>query len=171
MRDGYLVAVTTDIRNHLKFPNKCAYCLAPMPLEHISIKHDQLKACALRVPYCETHAKIIRYMKLVQYGSFAFALLIAVVLGKYLHDNRVFTPFNYWVAGFVGFVVFFIVFGVLVVVSQRYFKAQGFLDEVGAVAIVQVYRDGFVLLFDNRAFGTEFSQLNPVMPIETQKSP
>ena len=169
MEDGYLVVVGSVIRNNLRFPNKCAYCLAPMPLHHITVKHDQLKNCALRVPYCETHAKIIRHMKLVQYGSLAFALLIAFPIGKYLHDNRVFTPFNFWVAGFVGLVVFLLVFGVLALISQRYFKAQGFLDQVGAVAIVKVYPEGFVLLFDNKTFGTEFSQLNPVMPIESQK--
>ena len=169
MEKGYLVAVSSDVGNKLSFPGKCAYCLAPMPLQHITVKHGQLTAGTLRVPYCETHAKIIRYMKLVQYGALAFALLIAIPIGKYFHDHRVFSPFNFWVAGFIGLVVFLVVFGVLTLVCQRYFKAQGFLDRVGAVAIVKVYSDGFVLLFDNKTFGTEFSRLNPVTPIERQK--
>lgn len=169
MEERYLVAVSSAVGNELKFPSKCAYCLAPVPLQHVTVKHNQLKACQLRVPYCETHAKIIRYMKLVQYGSLAIALLIAFPIGKYLHEHQVFSPFNFWVAGFIGLVVFLVVFGVLTLVFQRYFKGQGFLDQVGAVAIVKVYSDGFVLLFDNKTFGTEFSQLNPVTPVEKQR--
>ena len=82
--------------DNLKFPSKCAYCLELTPLHHVTVKHDKLKGYELKVPYCETHSRMIRYMKLVQYGAIASTILFAVLLGRYLHNHQVF------VVGFPG---------------------------------------------------------------------
>jgi hypothetical protein len=100
----------------------------------------------------------------------AFALLIAVLFGGYFHNNRVFVSgyigFNYLVAGFIGLIIFFLVLlGVRALVLSRYFAGQGSLDQGGAVEIVAVYSDAFVLSFLNRTYGTEFSQSNHATPI------
>lgn len=165
MNEYYQAAVDRQSRHSLKFPSKCAYCLKVAPLEHIGITHRQLKGYALSVPYCETHSNMIRYMKWIHNGSLAFALVIAILLGGYFHKNGVFVTgyigFNYLVAGFIGLVLFFVVLLIVrAVVLSRYFAGQGSLDQGGAVEIVAVYSDAFVLRFHNRAYGTEFSQLN-----------
>jgi hypothetical protein len=173
MDKGYLVAVSKDSGNKLKFPSKCAYCLASMPLRHVTVKHNQLKRFELKVPYCETHAAMIRRMKLTMYVSLGFGLLVAVVLAKYFHMNRVFMlgamGFNYIAGGIIGLVVIVASIVVLRFVVLWYFPGQGSLDQVGAVDIVEVYSDGFVVLFDNKAFGIEFSLLNQATPIARQK--
>ena len=171
MEEYYQAAVDIRARDSLNFPSKCAYCLELAPLEHISIKHKQLKRYVLRVPYCQTHSSMIRSMKWIQNGSLAFAILIAVLLGGYLHNNRVFVTgsigFNYLVAGFIGLGIFFLVLlGVRALVLSRYFPGQGSLDPGGAVEIVAVYSDAFVLGFLNRMYGTEFSQTNRATLIE-----
>jgi hypothetical protein len=171
MKEQYHAAVDIGARHNLKFPSKCAYCLKVAPLEHIGVTHKQLKGYALRVPYCETHSNMIRYMKWIHNGALAFALLIAFPLGWYFHKNEVFVTgsigFNYLVAGFIGLVLFFVVLLVVrALVLSRYFAGQGSLDMGGAVEIVAVYTDAFVLRFDNPAYGTEFSQLNQARPVE-----
>ena len=167
MKEQYQVAVDRSVGHSLKFPSKCAYCLKDAPLEQVEVKHNQLKDYALRVPYCETHSSMIRYMKWTHNGALAFALVIAVLLGGYFHRNTVFVTgyigFNYLVAGFIGLVVFFVVLlGVRALVLSRYFAGQGSLDQGGAVEIIAVYADAFVLRFQNRMYGTEFSQMNQV---------
>ena len=112
---------------------------------------------------------MIRYMKLVNYGALAFALLLAVLIGRYLHNNRVFTPFNYWVAGFIGLVSWALTFFVLHFLLLWQFQAKGSVDRDGAVEIVGVHADGFVLLFHNPIFGREFTILNYATLIERQK--
>ena len=174
MQDYYQAAVGRDVGKNLKFPNKCAYCLESKALQHISVKHKELKGYVLRVPYCETHSKMIRYMKVIQYGALAIAILFAILLGRYLHDHEVFVAgawgFNYLVAGFIGLAVFFAILLVLrKVVLSRYFAGQGSLDPGGAVEIVAVYSDAFVVLFHNRMFGMEFGQLNHSTPIEPSR--
>lgn len=171
MEQPYQAAVDKRAGNNLRFPNKCAYCLELGPLHQIVVKHKQLKGIGLKVPYCETHTRMIRYMKWIQYGALAFAIVFAFLLGRYFHDHRVFVAgsmgFNYMVAGFIGLGVFLVVLLVLRnVVLSRYFPDQGSLDPMGAVEVVAVYADAFVLLFHNRTFGTEFSQLNDAKPIE-----
>jgi hypothetical protein len=171
MEKYYQAAVNIRARDSLSFPSKCAYCLKLAPLEHISIKHNQLKRYVLRVPYCQTHSSMIRSMKWIQNGALAFAVLIAVLLGGYLHNNRVFVTgavgFNYLVAGFIGLGIFFLVLlGVRALVLSRYFAGQGSLDPGGAVEIVAVYSDAFVLGFLNSTYGTEFSQTNRAALIE-----
>ena len=171
MEEYYQAAVNIRARDSLSFPSKCAYCLKLAPLEHISIKHKQLKRYVLRVPYCQTHSSMIRSMKWIQNGAMAFAILIAVLLGGYLHNNRVFVTgsvgFNYLVAGFIGLGIFFLVLlGVRALVLSRYFAGQGSLEPGGAVEIVAVYSDAFVLGFLNRTYGTEFSQTNRATLIE-----
>ena len=174
MEQHYQAAVDMRARDSLNFPGKCAFCLKLAPLEHVSIKHKQLKGDALRVPYCQTHSNMIRSMKWIHNGALAFALVIAVLLGGYFHNNRVFVTgsigLNYLVAGFIGLVVFFLVLlAVRAVVLSRYFAGQGSLDQGGAVEIVAVYSDAFVLSFLNRTYGTEFSQINHATPIERSK--
>ena len=171
MEEQYQAAVDKRVGNNLKFPSKCAYCLKLAPLHHIAVKHKQLKGYELKVPYCETHSRMIRYMKWIQYGALALAILFAIVVGGYFHNHRTFVAgsvgFNYLVAGFIGLGVFFVLLLALrAVVLSRYFAGQGSLDQAGAVEIVAVYADAFVLLFLNRTFGTEFSQLNDAKPIE-----
>jgi hypothetical protein len=165
MDKHYQAAVDIGARHNLNFPTKCAFCLKLPPLEHVSIKHKQLKGYALRVPYCQTHSNMIRYMKWIHNGALAFALVIAVLLGGYFHKNAVFVTgyigFNFLVAGFIGLIVFFVVLLVArALVLSRYFAGQGSLDQGGAVEIVAVYSDAFVLGFLNRTYGTEFSQIN-----------
>ena len=171
MEDYYRAAVAKAAADNLKFPSKCAYCLKLTPLHHITVKHNKLKGYELKVPYCETHSQMIRYMKLVQYGAIASTILFAVLLGRYLHNHEVFVAgflgFNYLVAGFISLVVFAVVFVVLrTMVVRRYFAGQGSLDQGGAVEIVGVYPDIVVLHFHNRTYGTEFSQLNQGRLIE-----
>jgi hypothetical protein len=175
MENDYQAAVDIRARDSLNFPSKCAFCLKLAPLEHISIKHKQLKRYALRVPYCQTHSNMIRYMKWAQNGALASALLIAVLLGGYFHNNRLFVTgsmgFNYLVAGFIGLVIFFLVLlAVRALVLSRYFAGQGSLDPGGAVEIIAVYSDAFVLHFLNKSYGTEFSQLNQNFLIDRRKS-
>ena len=170
MEAHYQAAVDMQAGHSLNFPSKCAYCLKLAPLENISINHKQLKGYALRVPYCQTHSNMIRSMKWIHNGALAFALLIAVLFGGYFHKNRVFVSgyigFNYLVAGFIGLIIFFLVLlGVRALVLSRYFAGQGSLDQGGAVEIVAVYSDAFVLSFLNRTYGTEFSQSNHATPI------
>ena len=171
MEKYYQAAVDRQAGHSLKFPSKCSYCLKDAPLEHIGVTHRQLKGYALSVPYCETHSTMIRYMKWIHNGALAFALVIAFLLGLYFHNNAVFVTgylgFNYLVAGFIGLVLFFVVLLIVrAVVFSRHFAGQGSLDQGGAVEIVAVYSDAFVLRFHNRAYGTEFSQLNNAKPIE-----
>jgi len=171
MEQNYHAAVDIRARDSLSFPSKCAYCLELAPLEHISIKHKQLKRYALRVPYCQIHSTMIRYSKWIQNGSVVFAILIGFLLAGYFHNNRVFvigyTGFNYLVAGFIALVVFFVVLLVVrALVFSRYFAGQGSLDPGGAVEIVAVYSDAFVLSFLNKTYGTEFSQINHTIPLE-----
>ena len=169
MEENYQIAVSRYVGNNLKFPSKCAYCLEATPAPHyIKVKHKQLKGYELRVPYCETHSRMIRYMKLVNFGAIAFALLLAVLIGRYLHNNRVFTPFNYWVAGFIGLVIWAVTFFVLHFMILWQFEGKG-IDRDGAVEIVGVHADGFVLLFHNAIFGREFTLLNYSTLIERQK--
>ena len=171
MEQHYQAAVDRQARNSLKFPNKCAYCLKVGPLQHTGVTHRQLKGYALSVPYCETHSNMIRYMKWIHNGSLAFALVIAFLIGRYFHNNATFVTgyigFNYLVAGFIGLVLFFVVLLIVrAVVLLRYFAGRGSLDQGGAVEIAAVYADAFVLRFDNRTYGEEFSQLNNARPIE-----
>ena len=170
MKENYQIAVSRYVVNNLKFPSKCAYCLAETPAPHyIKVKHKELKGHELRVPYCETHSRLIRYMKLVNYGTLGFALLFAVLIGRYLHNNRVFTPFNYWVAGFIGIVIWALTFFVFHFMLLWQFQAKASIDRDGAVEIVGVHADGFVLLFHNTIFGREFTLLNYSTLIERQK--
>ena len=162
MEDYYRAAVAKAAADNLKFPSKCAYCLKLTPLHHITVKHNKLKGYELKVPYCETHSQMIRYMSTILFG---------VLLGRYLHNHEVFVVgflgFNYLVAGFISLVVFAVVFVVLrTMVVRRYFAGQGSLDQGGAVEIVGVYPDVVVLHFHNRTYGTEFSQLNSGRLIE-----
>ena len=174
MEEHYQIAVRRDVGNNLKFPSKCAYCLAPTTLPHHRIiKHKQLKGYKLKVPYCETHSRMIRYMNLVHYGTLAFALLLTVLIGRYLHNHRVFvigfTGFNYLVAGFIGLVIWMLTYFVLQFMVVWQFEAKASIDREGAVEIVGVHADGFVLLFHNETFGREFAQLNYSTLIERQK--
>ena len=171
MEKYYQAAVDRVAGQSLKFPSKCAYCLEPAALEHITVKHKDLKGYALQVPYCQIHSNMIRYMKWIHNGSLAFALIIAILLGGYFHKNAVFVTgyigFNFLVAGFIGLIVFFVVLlAARALVFSRYFAGQGSLDQGGAVEIVAVYSDAFVLRFLNRTYGTEFSQINHATPIE-----
>ena len=170
MEENYQIAVSRNVGNNLKFPGKCAYCLEATPSPYyIKVKHKQVKGYELRVPYCETHSRMIRYMKLVNFGAIAFALLLAFLIGRYLHNNRVFTPFNYWVAGFIGLVIWVATFFVLHFMILWQFEAKGSIDRDGAVEIVGVHADGFVLLFHNPILGREFTILNYSTLIERQK--
>ena len=165
MENDYQIAVSKQVANNLKFPSKCAYCLEATPSpHHMIVKHKQVKGYQLRVPYCETHSRMIRYMKLVHYGALSFALLLAFLIGRYLHNNRVFvfglTGYNYLVAGFIGLVVWALTFFLLHFLVLWQFEAKGSIDKQGAVEIVGVHADGFVLLFHNKTFGREFAKLN-----------
>ena len=171
MEECYHVAVAREAGNRLKFPSKCAYCLAPMPVNYRAVKHEKLKGCVLKVPYCETHSKMIKYQKIPVYGPIIIALIVAVPLGKYWHDNAVFggrgsIGFNYLAAGIVAAVVWFVTLAILHFLVLYFFVGLRSIDPDGAVQIVEVHSDGFVLLFQNKTYGTEFSQLNHGTPIE-----
>ena len=171
MEDGYRVAVAKEIGNKLKFPGKCAYCLAPKPLQYMTVKHQLLKGCELKVPHCETHSKMINYLKVPRYGAIALALIVAVPLGLYLHNNAVFggrgsVGFNYLAAGFVGAIVWFAALALLSFLVLYFFVGPRSVDSDGAVRIVEVYSDSFVLLFQNGVYGAEFNLLNHATPIE-----
>ena len=174
MEEHYQIAVRRNVGSNLKFPSKCAYCLEPSAPHYKIVKHDQLKGYKLKVPYCETHSSMIRYMKLVHYGSFSFALLLTILIGRYLHNHQVFVlgfiGFNYLVAAFVVFIPTWFAAGfILRIMVLRQFAGEGYLEHYGAVEIVGVDVDTFVLLFHNKSFGTEFSQLNYLPPPEKQR--
>ena len=165
MDENFQIAVSKSVSNNLKFPSKCAFCLEPTPAPHyVKVKHNELKGYELHVPHCETHLRMIRYMKLVHYGTLGFALLISAIVGRYLHHHRVFvigfTGFNYIVAGFLCLVIWLPTYFVLQFILLWQFEAKGSIDRKGAVEIVGVHTDGFVLLFHNQTFGREFTQLN-----------
>jgi hypothetical protein len=165
MAEYYQIAVPRDVGNNLKFPSKCADCLQPTRSHNYKIvKHKELKGYYLRVPHCETHLKMIRYMKAVHYGTLSFALLLGVVIGRYLHNHRVFVVgrigFNYIVAGVIAIAVWAATFFILHFLVLWQFAAKGSIDREGAVEIVGVYADAFVLQFHNKTYGIEFSQLN-----------
>ena len=171
MEECYQVAVTREVGSKLRFPSKCAYCLAPTPVNYRAVKHEKLKGYVLRVPYCETHSKMIKYQKIPVYGPIIIALLVAAPLGKYWHDNAVFggrggIGFNYLAAGIVGMVVWFVTLAILHFLVLYFYVGLKSIDPDGAVQIAEVYSDGFVLLFQNKTYGTEFSQLNHGTPIE-----
>jgi len=172
MKEYYQIAVRRDAGN-LKFPGKCAYCLEPTPA-HLIVKDKQLKGYELKVPYCEKHSRMIRYMKAIHQGAFYFAVILALLIAIYLHDRRVFVVgdigFNVLVAGFIGLAICMAVIWLLRrVVLSLLFAGEGSLDQDGAVQIAGVYADAFVLLFHNPQFGTEFSQLNSSTLIERKK--
>jgi len=139
----------------------------------MKVKNKELKGFELKVPYCETHSKMIRYMKLVHYGSFWFACLLGILLAFYFRSRQMFVVgaigFNVIAGGLVGFAAFFPVFLLLRSVVLGRFPGQGSLEKDGAVEIVGVYADAVVLLFHNKGFGVEFSQLNHSTPIDRQK--
>jgi hypothetical protein len=113
-------------------------------------------------------------MKAVHYGGLYFGIILAVLLGIYLHNRRVFVVgnigFNVLVAGFIGVAICIAVIWLLQrVVLQLLFAGEGSLDQDGAVQIVGVFTDAFVLLFHNPSFGTEFSQLNYSAVIPNKK--
>ena len=171
MEEGYHVAVAKEVGNKLRFPSKCAYCLAPTSLQYTTVKHDQLKGCKLKVPHCETHSKMIKYQKIPPYGALVLALIVAVPLGRYFHNNAVFggrgsIGFNYLAAGFVGAIVWFAALALLSFLMLYFFVGPRSIDPDGAVRIVEVYSDGFVLLFQNGVYGAEFNLLNHATPIE-----
>jgi hypothetical protein len=173
MEEYYQVAVRRDVGNNLKFPSKCAYCLAPTTVpHHMIIKHKELKGYKLKVPYCERHASILRYLKVVHYASLCFALLVSVLLARYLHNHRVFVlgsiGFNYLVAGIIVLPIWLSLNFVLAIMVLRKFAAEASLDHDGAVQIVGVHANGFALQFHNETFGREFTQLNYSM-IERQR--
>ena len=170
----FKTAVGRDISNNLKFPNKCAYCLEPTPPQYIIVKNKALKGFELKVPYCETHSRMIRYMKGVHNAAFCFAILLGILLAFYFRSRQMFVlgtiGFNVIVGALIGFAAFFPVFLLLRgVVLGRFFPGQGSLDKEGAVEIVGVYADAVVLQFHNKIFGIEFSQLNYSTPIDRQK--
>jgi hypothetical protein len=174
MEDYYQIAVGRDVGNELQFPNKCAYCLEPTRFpRYLVVKHKELKGYKLRVPYCETHSRIIRYMKAVHYGAFSFSLLIAAVIGRYLHNHQVFVfgaiGLNYIAAGFIFIAVWIVTFFTLHFIVLWRFAVKGTLDKDGAVHIVGVHPNGFVLLFYNKTFGIEFLQLNYSALLDKQK--
>ena len=173
MEEGYQVAVTKDVGNKLSFPGKCAYCLAPTPLQYMTVKHEKLKGYKFKVPHCETHSKMIKYQKVPLYGSIVLSLIVAVPLGLYLHNNAVFggrgsIGFNYIVAGFVGALVWFAALALLSFLVVYFFVGPRSVHPDGAVRIGGVYSDGFVLIFQNETYGIEFSQLNQAKPIESR---
>jgi len=174
MEEYYQIAVGKDVGNNLQFPNKCAYCLEPTRFPHpVIVKHKELKAYSLRVPYCETHSRMIRYMKAIHYGTLTFALLVAFVIGRYLHNHGIFVygqiGFNYIVAGVIAIAVWAASFFIIHFLILWQFAAKGSIDREGAVQIVGVHPNGFVLLFHNKTFGIEFLQLNYSTLTERQK--
>jgi hypothetical protein len=107
---------------------------------------------------------MIRYMNLVHYGTLGFALLLAALIGRYLHNHQVFVigliGLNYIVAGFICLVIWLPTYFLLHFILLWQFDAKGSIDKKGAVEIGGVRPDGFVLLFHNPTFGREFTQLN-----------
>ena len=166
MEENYQIAVAKNVANSLKFPSKCAYCLEPTPSPlHMFVKHKQVKGYELKVPYCATCLRMISYMKLVHYGALSFSLLTAFVCAHYFHKYRVFVigtlGINYVVAGILGLSLWVMSNFLLHFLVLSQFRAnKGYVDKNGAVEIVGVHPDGFVLLFHNKIFGIEFSQLN-----------
>ena len=171
MEESCPIAVGREAGNNLKFPGKCAYCFERTIHPHyLIVKHKELKGYKLKVPYCETHSRMFRYLKVAHYASFAFALFVTVLIARYLHNHRVFvvgnTGFNYLVAAVFLFPVWFPVIFLLRILVLRHFAGAPSVDHVGAVQIDRVCADGFILLFYNVSFAREFNQLNHLPPLE-----
>lgn len=173
--EKYQIAVGRDVGNKLKFPSKCACCLEPTTSpHHMIVKHAELKGYELKVPYCETHARMLHYMKVIERVAICVGAVVGLPLAIYLQRNRVFLfPIRGWNASigvFIGIatcIAFLVIFQLAALLL--FFAGQKYVSRDGAVQIVGVYSDAFVLLFDNKAFGLEFSLLNYSTLIERQK--
>ena len=172
--EEYRIAVRRDVANNLKFPSKCALCLEPTtPPHHMTVKQKELKGYELKVPYCETHARMMHYMKVIERVAICFGAVVGLPLAVYFQNNRVVAfpirGLNASIGIFIGIaagIAFLVIFqfGALFL----FFPGQRYVPRDGAVRIADVYSDAFVLVFDNKIFGLEFSILNHSMRIEKQ---
>ena len=173
--EKYQIAVDRDVGNNLKFPGKCACCLETTASpHHMIVKHKELGGYEFKVPYCETHARMLHYMKVIERVAICIGAVVGIPLAVYLQRNRVFLfPIRGWNASigiFIGIatgIAFLVIFqlGALLL----FFPGQRYVSRDGAVQIVGVDSDAFVLLFDNKVFGLEFTILNYSTLIERQK--
>jgi hypothetical protein len=158
------VAIKMETINNLSFPNKCAYCLETPPAKYVTLKDKQIKGLKLKVPYCERHHKIINRLMILDKILLFFFLAGALGLAIYLHNNQAIVigniGFNFITAQIV-FVIVYVIAGLIIRrFSQAYLGDEAVLDEEGAVRIMGVYNDAFVLQFYNQHFATEFADLN-----------
>lgn len=169
----YEVIVGMELRDSLRFPFKCAYCLELSPARRIVVKNKELKGVKLEVPYCARHSAIIRRLKIINQAVFAFLVVAAIALGIYMHEKQLIvigsTGFNFIAAQ----LIFIVVFGAVYLLFQRLlsrsnFGGEGTLDWDGAVEIIGGYTDAFVLWFHNHRFATEFADLNNLKRPETR---
>ena len=164
--EEYRIAVRKDVATNLKLPSKCSCCLEPTTSSHhMIVKHKALKGYELKVPYCETHARMLHYLKIIERVAIGVGAVVGLPLAVYFQKNRVvelpIRGLNASIGIFIGIaggIALLVIFqlGALFV----FFPGKRYVSRDGAVQIVEVYPDAFVLLFDNKVFGLEFSVLN-----------
>ena len=137
------------------------------------VKHKELTGYELKAPYCETHARMMHFMKIIERVAIGVGALVGLPLAVYFQKNRVveipIRGLNASIGVFIGIaagIVFLVIFqlGALFL----FFPGQRYVSRDGAVRIADVYSDAFVLVFDNKVFGLEFSILNYSMLSEKQ---
>ena len=169
------ISIFSGNQNVLKFPSNCAYCNKRLCGYFRSYNTAALPNITLSIPYCGEHSEVIdkyvnfyaKFQNLDSERTEVFASIFSVfgmLTAIFFATRTTFQLSNndYILIGCLGLIVAYGIFyglEILVFICIS-FITKTRLNKKFAVKISKVFKDGYILQFDNQGFANEFKNLN-----------